>query len=198
MGHRVAAVELADHNFEQLERNCRNIANVSVYKGDAVDLGRFGDGMFDTALLLGPLYHLYEDGERRRAIEEAVRVTKRGGVIIAAFLSVHAIIYNNYLEGNLRAGIEENFTPDYGVRHFAEQCFTGYNVDEFEALFEDVGVTHITTASADSILEHAEGRTDFSMSDEEFSLFAKYHLQCCEKRELLGAASHLLYICRKS
>ncbi len=197
MGHRVAAVELAYNNFDQLERNCRNISNVSAYKGDAVDLGRFGDGMFDTALLLGPLYHLYEDGERKRAIEEAVRVTKHGGIIIAAFLSVHAILYNNYLQGNLRTGIEENFTPEYEVRHFADQCFTGYNVDEFEALFDGVGVAHIATASTDSILELAEDRPDFCMSDEEFSLFAEYHLQCCEKRELLGAASHLLYVCRK-
>lgn len=32
---------------------------------------------------------------------------------------------------------------------------------------------------------------------EEFELFVKYHLATCEKRELLGSSSHLLYICKK-
>ena len=35
------------------------------------------------------------------------------------------------------------------------------------------------------------------MSDEEFAAFAAYHLATCEKRELLGCSSHLLYICQK-
>ena len=44
----------------------------------------------------------------------------------------------------------------------------------------------------------AEGRKDFAMNDEELEAFAKYHLATCEKRELLGASSHLLYICKKN
>ena len=64
-------------------------------------------------------------------------------------------------------------------------------------LFKDKGVKHLSTIAVDSILELAEGRSDFAMSEEEFEAFAKYHLQTCEKRELLGSASHLLYVCRK-
>lgn len=56
----------------------------------------------------------------------------------------------------------------------------------------------ICTVAVDNILELAEGRADFKMSDEEFELFVKYHLAICEKRELLGSSSHLLYICRKA
>ena len=35
------------------------------------------------------------------------------------------------------------------------------------------------------------------MSDEEFEAYVRYHIATCEKRELLGCSSHLLYICRK-
>ena len=49
----------------------------------------------------------------------------------------------------------------------------------------------------DLLTEIAEDRVDFEMSDEAFAEFLKYHLARCEKRELLGASSHLLYICRK-
>jgi len=118
-------------------------------------------------------------------------------VIIVAFLSVHSILLNNYLKGNLELGLNENFTSDYKVRHFEKQMFTGYRIVEFEQLFEQKNIQHITTVATDSVLELAEERNDFIMSDEEFELFVKYHLSTCETRELLGSSSHLLYICRK-
>lgn len=47
------------------------------------------------------------------------------------------------------------------------------------------------------VLEIAERREDFSMTDEDFKAFADYQLHICEKREMLGSSSHLLYICKK-
>ena len=196
-GHRVTALELADRNMELLRQNSRGLENLQAVQGDALDLSRFADNRFDLTLILGPLYHLYEEAAQKTALAEAVRVTKRGGIIMAAFLSVHAILFNNYLQGNLLEGLEENFTKDNQVRHFTEQLFTGFNPEEFEALFEDLPVQWVTTVAADGILELAEGRADFSMSDEEFAAFAAYHLKNCERRELLGSSSHLLYIARK-
>ena len=114
-----------------------------------------------------------------------------------AFISVYAALYDNYLNGSLVAGIKENFTDEYAVRHFEEQLFTGYDIEEFERLFAEKDVEHLVTVAADGILELAEDRKDFAMSDGEFEAFAQYHLATCEKRELLGCSSHLLYICRK-
>ena len=110
-GHRVAAVELAEKNLELLRRNAERLPNLTPYQGDALDLGRFEDNAFDLTLVLGPLYHLYEEADQLRALREAVRVTKPGGIVMTAFLSVQAILYDNYLQGNLRLGLEENFTP---------------------------------------------------------------------------------------
>ena len=196
-GHRVTAVELAEKNCELLSKNAAGLDNLETHRGDALHLERFADDAFDLTLLFGPLYHLYDAEDQMTAIREAIRVTKPGGVIMAAFLSVHAILYDNYLQGNLAAGLEENFTPEYRVRHFTEQLFTGFNVDEFEAMFRDLPVDRLTTAAADGIMEFAEGRADFLMSDAEFKLYADYHLHHCEVRELLGSSAHLLYICRK-
>jgi hypothetical protein len=36
------------------------------------------------------------------------------------------------LNGNISAGLEENFEQDYKVKHFEEQLFTGYDIAEFE------------------------------------------------------------------
>lgn len=194
-GYDVTAVELVEHNLEILKSKG---ADLMAYQGDALDLSRFPDESFDMTLSLGPMYHLYSPEEVQTAISEAIRVTKKGGVILFAFLSIHAIMGTNYLKGNTERGLKLNFGEDYRVLHFPEQLFTGYDVCEFEALFRDRPVEHLTTAAADSVLELASGRSDFVITDEDFRLWACYHLATCEKRENLGHSSHLLYICRKT
>ena len=196
-GFEVTALELVEHNLEQLRKNGSGLTNLHAHQGDALDLRRFPDETFDMTLVLGPMYHLYDPQDVRTAIREAIRVTKKSGVLLFAFLSAHAILGNNYLQGELQFGLRENFTDSYQVKHFPEQLFTGYDIQEFEALFEEFPVQHLTTAAADGILELASRRVDFAMSDADFAAWARYHLATCEKRELLGQSSHLLYICRK-
>ncbi|MBQ0165920.1 MAG: methyltransferase domain-containing protein [Treponema sp.] len=197
-GYDVKAVELVPSNIEVMKKNIGYLKNIEPMQGDALDLSRFQDDTFDVTLVLGPMYHLYEKADWDRCIEEAVRVTKKDGVIFFAFLSVYAIMYVNYLQGNFDPGLEENFDADMKTRHFTEQAFTGFDVTEFESLFTGKNVTHITTAAADGLLELAQGKEDFKMGDHDFKLFVKYHLATCEKRELLGMSSHLLYMCRKN
>jgi len=196
-GVNVTAVELVDSNLAVLRRNSEGLDNMRSFQGDATDLGQFGDQSFDVTLVLGPLYHLYEAEEVHKAIDEAIRVTRENGVIFFAFLSVFGIMYANYLQGNWAAGQEENFTKDYRVRHFKEQLFTGYDITEFEQLFENKPVQWIATAGTDGILESMEDWPGFKITDEDFPAFVEWYLRFSEKRELLGNTNHLLYICRK-
>ena len=196
-GMDVTAVELLEKNLEILRKNSEGIENIRAYQGDATDLSRFTDDSFDVTLVFGPMYHLYEPDDINRAIDEAVRVTVKGGVILFAFISVFGIMFANYMYGKWAPGEEENFTEDYRIRHFQEQMFTGYDITEFENLFKNKPVEWITTAGTDGILEEVEERPDFTFSDEDFEAFKKWYLAFAEKRELLGATNHLLYICRK-
>ncbi len=196
-GHTVTAVELASKNFAMLQENSKGIETISAVQGDALDLGDLKDNTFDCTLVFGPLYHLYDRKDQLKALNEAVRVTKENGLVMVAFLSVHAIMFDNYLQGNWKIGEKENFSKDYQVRHFENQIFTGFNIDEFEALFDTFAVEKIATVAADGIMQLAEGRSDFAMSDEEFQDYTRYHLHHCKRRELLGCSSHLLYICKK-
>ncbi|MBQ8137498.1 MAG: class I SAM-dependent methyltransferase [Clostridia bacterium] len=196
-GFKVTAVELVESNFSILRENGKGIKNLQAIRGDATDLSRFADQSFDLTLVLGPLYHLYEPEDIHQAIDEAIRVTKKGGVIFFAFLSVFGIMYANYLQGNWSLGQEENFTKDHKVRHFKEQLFTGYDVTEFEKLFEGKPVQWLATTGTDGILESVEDRQDFAMSDQDFQAFVDWYLAFSEKRELLGHTNHLLYVCRR-
>ena len=196
-GMDVTAVELVRANYEKLVENGKGIECFHPYQGDGTDLSRFDDNTFDVTLVFGPMYHLYEKEDVHKAIDEAIRVTKPGGTILYAFISVFAIMYSNYFDGTWARGQEENFTEDYKVKHFKEQLFTGYDVTEFEALFEDKPVEYITTTGVDGLIEPIERRPDFKVSDEDFESLTKWYLAFSEKRELLGNTNHLLYICKK-
>lgn len=196
-GMDVTAVELVEKNLDVLKQNSRGVDHISSFQGDATDLSRFEDEAFDVTLVLGPLYHLYDAEDIHKTIDEAIRVTKKDGVILFAFLSVFGIMYANYLSGDWAEGLEENFTKDYKVKHFKEQLFTGYDIVEFEKLFEEKPVQWITTTGTDGLLEPIEVRPDFEITDRDFPAFVDWYLAFSEKRELLGATNHLLYICRK-
>lgn len=198
-GFNVTALELVEKNLDILREHSIGIENVKAMQGDALDLSLFNDNTFDITLVLGPMYHLYSKENHHRCLDEAIRVTKSGGYIMIAFLSAYAIINADYIYNysNLEKGLSGNFDQNFITKHFPEQLFTGFDILEFESLFHTKNVTHITTVATDGIFEVAEKRSDFEMSDEDFQLYSNYHLAICEKRELLGNSSHLLYICKK-
>ena len=196
-GMNVTAVELVESHLAILRKNSEGIDNIRSFRGDATNLSQFEDQSFDMTLVLGPMYHLYETEDVHKAIDEAIRVTRKNGTILFAFLSVFGIMYANYFQGNWAAGQEENFTKDFHIRHFKEQLFTGYDVTEFEQLFEGKPVRWITTTGTDGILESIEDRADFQITDQDFPALTEWYLAFSEKRELLGNTNHLLYICRK-
>jgi ubiquinone/menaquinone biosynthesis C-methylase UbiE len=61
--------------------------------GDARRLS-FSGGSFDVVLVLGPLYHLHEQADRIRVLEEARRVVRPGGVVAVAAISRFASLFD--------------------------------------------------------------------------------------------------------
>ena len=60
----------------------------------------FADASADAVLMLGPLYHLTEREDRLRALGEALRVLRPGGVVFAAAISRFASLVDG-LRGSL-------------------------------------------------------------------------------------------------
>ena len=90
-GYTVDAVELIEHNIEVFRRNTLPGENITVVRGNAMDLSAFQDNAYDITLLLGPLYHLYCKEDKQQALREAIRVTRPGGVILPPTLSLTAV-----------------------------------------------------------------------------------------------------------
>ena len=88
-GYQVHLVDPVPLHVEQarassLEQPDAPLASATV--GDARAL-RMDDASADAVLLLGPLYHLPERADRLKALIEARRVCRPGGVVIAAAIS---------------------------------------------------------------------------------------------------------------
>ena len=82
-GYRVKAVELVRRNIEVF---LKREPGADVVQGDARDMPFLPTATADVTLLLGPLYHLIGDEEKLKALNEAKRVTKPGGLIFVAYL----------------------------------------------------------------------------------------------------------------
>jgi SAM-dependent methyltransferase len=72
----------------------------SAQVGDARELP-FADASADAVLALGPLYHLTESADRARALAEARRVLRPGGLLAAAVISRFASTIHGLLSGLL-------------------------------------------------------------------------------------------------
>ena len=79
-------------------QHASEIKGVTAAVGDARML-REPEASFDVALLLGPLYHLPEREDRIRAVSEARRVVRDGGMVVAAVISRSAALLDAIAKG---------------------------------------------------------------------------------------------------
>lgn len=93
-GYQVHLVDPVPLHREQARADGR----FSVAPGDARSLGE-DDASYDAVLLLGPLYHLTERTDRVRALAEARRVTRPGGIVAAAVISRYASTFDGFFRG---------------------------------------------------------------------------------------------------
>ncbi len=83
-GHKVTLIELAPAAVKYAENRDKGLYTAQA--GDARSLDQ-PDASADALLLMGPLYHLQERGERGAVLREAYRVLKPGGLLFTAGIS---------------------------------------------------------------------------------------------------------------
>lgn len=215
LGHYVHLIDLSEELLnlaktniekEHLEQNALGFSKL-----DARSLTGIPDEKFDVTLLMGPLYHLHEATDRKLVIQEAVRITKSGGLIFSTIInrlcSVISMMHQapetlTYkLEHDpkelceiVKTGKYENIenTPN----GFTDAYFS--ELDEIPKFYSHFNIELIETFAcqgfASFIYEKAE---HIKKSPKAWRLFLDLVFENATRPELLGASEHVVFIGKK-
>ena len=198
MGYEVDAVELVEHNIEIFRANTVPGERVTVRQGNALDLADFSDGTYDMTLLLGPMYHLYTEADQRRALSEAIRVTKNGGTVCAAYCNNDATIVGfAFLRDGIRdPHFRELIDPvTFKAKSNPEDIFQMYRREDIDALMDALPARRLHYVGTDMLTNFFREAVD-SWDDELFGLWLRYCLSVCERQDMTGVTHHILDIFR--
>lgn len=194
-GYDVTALELVKHNLGRLKAKC---SKVHAYQGNAMKLKRFEDESFDLTLVFGPMYHLHGDDEKLKALLEAKRVTKNGGVILVAYImNEYSVITYAFKEKHIKEALETGMLDEtWHCTASANELYSFVRLEDMQELNERAGLERIQVIAADGAANYMRPFLN-ALDNEEFEAFVQYHMATCERMDLMGATSHTVDILRK-
>ena len=199
-GYAVDAVELVQHNIDIFKEKTLPGENVTIRQGNAMELSFFEEDTYDITLLLGPMYHLFTEEEQLQAIKEAIRVTKRGGIVYAAYCNNDAtMVQYCFGRGMLKL---QRYRDLVDLRTFKAssdpaELFELYRKEDIDALMSHFAVTRLHYIGTDMATNFMRSAVD-EMDEEFFELYLKYHFTICERPDMVGATHHILDVFQKN
>ncbi len=199
MGYQVDAVELVQHNIDIFRSLTQPGEPVTICQGDARELSFLQDEAYDLVLLLGPMYHLFTPEDQRKALSEALRVTKRGGILMAAYCGNEAtLIQYCFGRGMLREEKYQKLVDPVTFKAGSDpaelfELYRKEDIDELMAHFQTERLHYVGTDLATNYMRD----TVDAMEEDLFQMYLRYHFAICERADLVGASHHILDIHRK-
>ncbi len=169
---------------------------------DARDLSDVVEKSFDAVLLMGPLYHLVAEADRKTALREAFDRLKAGGLIFSSFISRLGILGDLLTnipawiedQAEVRSVIERGKDPD----DFPRGGFRGYFAPaaEIAPLHEQLGFDTLAVAGVEPAIS-ADDESYNRLQGLQRQLWLDLLFEISTDESIIGASRHLLYIGRK-
>jgi len=204
-GYRVTAVDLSAALIERCRKNLTDEgleSRVQLVVADARNLGAVEEGQFDAVLLMGPLYHLVEEADRKLALKETSDRLRVGGVIFSAFTSRFGVVADlikgapHWIEDqvHVRSLLESGKRPD----NYQRGGFRGYfaHPSEIAPLHEALGFETLVVAGVEPVIS-ADDESYNRLPAEQRQLWLDLLYEISTERSIVGASRHLLYIGKK-
>lgn len=194
-GYDVTAVELVRYNLGILKKKG---STVKAMQGNALNLKKLESDQFDLTLLFGPMYHLFTQEDKVRALEEAKRVTKPDGIILVAYcMNEYCVLTYAFKEGHIKECMEQNrLTEDFHSVSHPENLYDYVRVEDIDGYNRTAGLTRVQIITPDGPANYMRKLLN-EMDDETFEEFMRYQLSICERQDLIGAAAHTVDILKK-
>ena len=204
-GHDVTLLDLSG-------KNIRTAINKAAEAGVHLDSCIHGDALllseymyrkeqFDAVLLMGPLYHLVNEEDRKKALQESLSALKPGGLIFAAFISNYGPVQDYAHE--LKAFEDQKellrFLEDGRQIVTDEKTYTtSYYTSESEAreLMAAAGLEELVFAGVENVLCGKEKMLHQLPADQQ-EKWLELAWRLSSDKNLLGMSEHFLYIGRK-
>jgi S-adenosylmethionine-dependent methyltransferase len=204
-GYAVTAVDLSAALIEECRKSIadeRLERQVRLLVADARDLGPLAEKGFDVVLLMGPLYHLVAEADRKAALKQAYDRLREGGIIFSAFISRFGILGDllknvpGWIENQaeVRALLERGKRPDDSP----PGGFRGYfaQISEIAPLHEAIGFETLALAGVEPAIS-ADDESYNQLQGKQRQLWLDLLYEMSAERSIIAASRHLLYIGRK-
>lgn len=202
-GHDVTATDITPRHIEIIRQTLiekKYRMNTAVL--DATDMSCFENDSFDVILNMGPFYHLITEEQREKCLQECLRVLKKGGLLVTAYIPRY-YVFQHIATGN-EEYLDEHFAKqliETGVlKHEDEKCFwtdTYYSSkDEMELTYQRHGLEVVEHFAQDGLAPLLAQRVD-KWDEKQFKIWCDYHYSVCREQSILGASNHVIIIGRK-
>ncbi|WP_172194333.1 class I SAM-dependent methyltransferase [Saccharibacillus qingshengii] len=170
---------------------------------NAVNLRVLGSGIFDAALVMGPLYHLTDRGERIEVLRQTARILKPGGTAVLSYLNSWGCLKAGVSEfsetfrdlDDLHAYLDEQVLD--AERGFTECYLTTPSKARLEV--EEAGLKLVTYAGAEGFLAGMAGELIRLCTEdrEAYDNLVRAASETCEAPQYRDATEHLHLVVRR-
>jgi S-adenosylmethionine-dependent methyltransferase len=169
---------------------------------DARDLGKVAKWGFDAVLVMGPLYHLVSETDRKTALREAYGRLREGGIIFSSFISRLGIMGDLLRDvpgwideqEEVWSIVEKGKDPD----DYPRGGFRGYfaRVSEIAPLHEAIGFETLAVAGVEPAIS-ADDESYNKLQGKQRQLWLDLLYRISMEDSIIGASRHILYVGRK-
>lgn len=202
-GHNVTATDITPRHIDIINQTLatkKYTMDTAVL--DATDMSCFGDNTFDVVLNMGPFYHLITKEQREKCLKECLRVLKKDGLLITAYIPRYYVFQYiasqnvNYLDNNLAKQLIETGI----LKHDDEKCFwtdTYYSSkEEMELMYKKHNLEIIDHFVQDGLAPILSEKVD-SWDESQFKVWCDFHYSICREPSILGSSNHVIIIGKK-